>query len=248
MTAWREAAARDNAAWCDLLCRTHGLPGTVDADAWSVPRRSPPWYPDAVTLRPGVDAEALLARIDAGPGASVKDSFADLDLAPYGFRVLFAAAWILRPAVPGSPPPPPAPADATGAGPPADGPVSTPVTPADDPLLIPVTAAEGLAAWAAAHGGGDLFRPALLDDSRITVLARLDAAGAVVGGAVLSRTGAAVGVSNVFARPAAVAQVWHGVAAARPDLPLVGYESGDDLPPAERAGFRRIGPLRVWLR
>ncbi|GAB3936384.1 hypothetical protein GCM10027614_12800 [Micromonospora vulcania] len=54
------------------------------------------WYPDAVTLRPGVDVAALLRRIDAGPGASVKDSFADLDLADHGFRVLFDAEWIYR--------------------------------------------------------------------------------------------------------------------------------------------------------
>ncbi|MEV6814033.1 hypothetical protein [Micromonospora sp. NPDC051296] len=44
-------AVRENAAWCDLVCRTHGQPGSVDADTWSVPRRSPPWYPDAVTLQ-----------------------------------------------------------------------------------------------------------------------------------------------------------------------------------------------------
>ena len=98
----RAAAARNNAEWCDIVCGSHGLAGRTDDEAWSVPRRSPQWYPDAVTLRPGVDAEALLARIDAGPGASVKDSFADLDLSGYGFRVLFDAQWIHRP--PSAPP------------------------------------------------------------------------------------------------------------------------------------------------
>jgi hypothetical protein len=33
-----------------------------------------------------------------------------------------------------------------------------------------------------------------------------------------------------------------------PDLPLVGYEIGEDLSAAHRAGFRSIGPLRVWLK
>ncbi|PJN32399.1 hypothetical protein CG747_42690 [Streptomyces sp. CB02959] len=42
-----------------------------------------------------------MAGIDtAMPGASVKDSFADLDLTEDGFQVLFEAQWIHRPASP----------------------------------------------------------------------------------------------------------------------------------------------------
>ncbi|MFF4874585.1 hypothetical protein [Micromonospora sp. NPDC000668] len=215
----REAAARDNAEWCDVVCGTHGLTGRIDADAWSVPRRSPPWYPDAVTLRPGVDAGALLARIDAGSGASVKDSFADLDLTEHGFRVLFDAQWIHRP--------------------PADPPAGPPLT--------RVTTPAGLVAWAAAHGGGDLFRPALLADPRVRVLARYDDRGAVVGGAVVSGDGV-YGVSNLFARTGDPGEIWHGVLTTLPRLPLVGYESGPDLAAARKAGFVPVGPLRVWLR
>ncbi|MFF0288669.1 hypothetical protein [Streptomyces sp. NPDC005262] len=49
------------------------------------------------------DAEAvpgpLAARIvTTVPGASMKDSFADLDLTEAGFHVLFEAQWIHRPA------------------------------------------------------------------------------------------------------------------------------------------------------
>ncbi|WP_431907863.1 hypothetical protein [Micromonospora carbonacea] len=234
MAAWRAVAARDNADWCDLVGRSHGLAGARDADAWSVPRRSPQWYPDAVTLRPHVDAARLLARIDAGPSASVKDSFADLDLAPHGFRVLFAAEWIHRPpAVPLG-----APLVMPLVVPPGTGPTA----------LAPVTSARGLADWSAAHGSEVLRRPALLADPRVTILARHAADGAVTAGAVLTDGGPAVGVSNVFAADGDLARVWRGVVAACPDRPLVGYESGGGLPPAEEAGFRRIGPLRVWLR
>ena len=38
------------------------------------------------------------------------------------------------------------------------------------------------------------------------------------------------------------------VSARFPGLPLVGYEHGDSLAAARRAGFSPIGPLRVWLR
>ncbi|MEV4657244.1 hypothetical protein [Micromonospora sp. NPDC049301] len=214
----REAAARNNAEWCDAVCGSHGLTGRTDADAWSVPRRSPPWYPDAITLRPGVGPDALLARIDAGPGASVKDSFADVDLSRYGFRVLFEAQWIHRP--------------------PLDPPAGAPLT--------PVTTPAELAGWAATHGGGPLFRPALLADPRVRILARHDDRGAMVGGAVVSGD-SGYGVSNLFAHTVDPREIWHGVLATVPRVPMVGYESGPDLAPALAAGFTQQGPLRIWL-
>ncbi|MEU8358280.1 hypothetical protein AB0C27_19905 [Nonomuraea sp. NPDC048882] len=91
---WQAVAARDNAAWCDLMCRAHGRPGTFTERSWTNPARTPPFYPDAVTLSPDATAADVLGRIDAGPGASVKDSFATLDLP--GFEVLFEARWIHR--------------------------------------------------------------------------------------------------------------------------------------------------------
>ncbi|MEV0214081.1 hypothetical protein [Micromonospora sp. NPDC050695] len=209
----REAAARDNAEWCAVVCASHGLTGRSDADAWSVPRRSPPWYPDAVTLRPGVDPDALLARIEKGPGASVKDSFADLDLSGHGFVVLFDAQWIHRP--------------------PTHGPPGTPLT--------RVTTPERLAAWAGAHGGGELFRPELLTSPGVRILAREDERGGIVGGAVVSGEGVH-GVSNVFTRTADPLDVWQGVLATLPGVALVGYESGPDLPVALQAGFTPQAP------
>ena len=40
----------------------------------------------------------MLKRVEDGPGCSVKDSFAVLDLKSSGFHVLFEATWIRRPA------------------------------------------------------------------------------------------------------------------------------------------------------
>ncbi|MET0423371.1 MAG: hypothetical protein ABW046_05825 [Actinoplanes sp.] len=94
------AAVRENAEWCDLYCRAHRLPVSSDAKLWHTARRSPPYYPDAVTLDPATTEADVLGPIDSGPGCSVKDSFATLDLTPYGFRVLFEATWIHRPAGP----------------------------------------------------------------------------------------------------------------------------------------------------
>ncbi len=67
------------------MSRSHGLAGEFGAHAWAAPSRTPLYYPDAVTLAPGADRAALVSRIDTvAPGASVKDSFADLDLTEEG--------------------------------------------------------------------------------------------------------------------------------------------------------------------
>ena len=221
-------AAFNNAEWCDAVCRAHGLAGVLGPDSWLVPRRSPPMYPDAVTLRPETD-DRFLAGIDSTAGASVKDSFGTLDLSRHGFRVLFEAEWIHREMV-GKPD---RPARAIGTAGPA-----TVVTTADD-----------LAAWAAAHGGGEVFRPALLTDPTVTFLAVRAPDGTIGGGAAVNRSAQVTGISNVFGTTVGLDDVWRAVLAYLPDdVPLVGYESGDDLAPAKRLGFRGIGHLRVWLR
>src|SRR5262249_46093326 len=92
-----QIAARDNARWCDAVCRAHGLPCEFAADAWTGAGRTRRCYPDAVTLSATASAEHILDRIDtASPGCSVKDSFACLDLTGAAFRVLLEAEWIHR--------------------------------------------------------------------------------------------------------------------------------------------------------
>ncbi|MFI2313941.1 hypothetical protein AMK17_10060 [Streptomyces sp. CB00072] len=225
-----QAAARNNAEWCTAMSRTHGSTGEFGAQAWAAASRTPLYYPDAVTLAPGADRAALVSRIDTvAPGASVKDSFADLDLTEAGFEVLFEAWWIHRPA---------------GAPPPASD-LSWDV--AGDP--------DALRAWALAwddgDGNADLFRPGLLDDPATFVLAGLSADGRVVAGAVASRSDQVVGISNVFALDGGPDTAWPVVLDAAnklfPTLPVVGYEQGEDLVAALRHGFEPVGPLRVWL-
>src|SRR5690606_22917901 len=90
-----QEAALNNAAWCDALCRAHGLPGAFTERAWTNPRRTPPYYTDAVTLSPEATPADVLPHTDATPGASIKDSFTTLT--PPGFGLLFEATWIHRP-------------------------------------------------------------------------------------------------------------------------------------------------------
>lgn len=227
----RAAAARNNADWCALVCRSHGIPNTVGEAVWCSARRTPQYYPDAVTLRPGATPGDFLTEVDtASPGCSVKDSFATLDLTPDGFVELFTAQWIHRPA-----------------GLPA------PATPAL--RTVPVSTAAQLRRWQTAWHGGDaspdVFRPALLDEPSVLVLALYDG-DALSGGVVLNRSSGLVGLSNLFAiADGDGAAVWSSAVTAAainfPALPLVGYEHGDDLALANACGFDTLGTLRVWL-
>jgi len=224
-----EAAARNNAAWCDAVCRTHGIVGEYGPDRWTSLKRTPPLYPDAITLAPAASVPAMLDHVDrTGPGCSVKDSFATLDLTAYGFRVLFDAEWI------------------------AGDPALRDRFATDGAAWSAVTTPEVLDRWARAWGGGTdpaapVFLPSLLalDDVRVFATFADDD---VIAGFVANRAHGCVGVSNAFALDdrfdwrgciATVGRVW-------PGLPIVGYESGTDLDDALAQGLVALGPLRVW--
>ena len=73
----------------------------------------------------------------------------------------------------------------------------------------------------------------------------------VVAGGMLYRAEDAVGVTNVVAEAADAVAVWRSLIllAARtfPRLPVVGYESGEELSAALDAGFEIGDPLKVWV-
>ena len=225
-------AARNNAEWCDIVCRLHGQAGTYHDGGWTVPKRSPRLYPDAVTLDPSASIDAILAAIDTSPGCSLKDSFACLDLASEGFHVLFEAQWISREAD-----------------------VPSPETPAGmrwervrDPAV--------LRRWERAWNQYDfdipsgLFHPSLLDEDAVTIVAGYRDE-AIVAGAISNRSTTVASVTNVFSAIGDLDAAWRGSLAALTtlvgELPLVGYERGDDLEAARRYGFTLLGPLQVWI-
>jgi hypothetical protein len=225
------AAVSNNARWCDAVCRSHGYPGEFTDRLWISSRHSLPFYPNAITLGPDVTAVETTAGQNPTRPYSVKDSFARLDLAPEGLTPLFDAEWIALTLAP-------------------DGPAA-----GDDLSWDAVTDPGELARWEAAWAGGGnvtgLFRPGLLADPRCAILAcRRD--GALVGGAIAYTSDGVTGILNVFNSGMAAGHLWAGVvravASLRPGLPIVGYESGEDLATARQAGFTVLGPLRIWAR
>jgi hypothetical protein len=218
-------AALNNAEWCDAFCRAHGAGGRFDDDAWCSAERTPPFYPDAVTLVPAAAARSILSRVDATPGCSIKDSFDDLDLRAEGFEVLFRAEWLWLERSAGR-----------------------------SPWSV-IESAEELAKWETAWGESPaalpFFPQALLADASIAVLALYDG-DRIVAGAVGTRSDGAIGLSNVFAAGGELESTYVGLASAAQahwgSLPVVGYEVGTSLEAARRAGFATIGDLAVWAR
>lgn len=224
------AAVLNNAEWCDTVCRSHGIVGTFGEQFWATSHRPLPLYPDAVTLTPHASSVQVLQHVDFSPGCAIKDSYAALDLTDARFRVLFDAQWICL---------------AGKAGAPAD---ASPIA------WSTVQDAAGLSAWTAAwaddNDAGEPFLPHLLDDPRVEFLAGHHGE-QIKGGAITFRNDAVVSVCNVFAADGHLDGIWAGVlthtADRFPDLPVVGYESGEDLAAALRQGCITIGTLRVWL-
>jgi hypothetical protein len=233
------AAAFNNAAWCDAVCRTHGHPGEFEEALWLNRAEVPRFYPNVVTLTPRGETQQLdaLSALDLPGRWGVKDSFATLDLAPRGFAELFSAQWIhFSPERPATTSP-------SGA------------------RWVRVRDTAALSAWEAAWSGQPgstgpapahaVFRPGLLDEAGVSFLSAYHE-DTLVAGAIAYRAANVVSLSNTFFTVAESgtlrAELLGQVMAAFPGLPVVGYEHGDELAVWCDLGFEPIGPLRVWLK
>ena len=222
-----QEAALNNAEWCHAFCRTHGIAGRFDHTAWSSAERTPAFYPDAVSLISGCSAHSLVSRVDASPGCSIKDSFADLELSLSGFEVLFSAEWLCRDQAHGR---------RLSKG------------------WSAVSGAEELERWETAWGESPdprpFFRRELLTDTRIKILARSDGT-RLCSGAVANRSRSVIGLTNVFDVEGDFESAWSGGASAAQavwgPMPVVAYDEGESLDAAHRAGFETIGSLAVWI-
>lgn len=236
MTDRIELAARNNALWCDAVCRSHRLSGTLDSVAWSSSTRTPPLYPDAVTLSATPHAADILRRIDGSAGASVKDSWTSLDLAAAGFTPVIDGEWLWL--------------DPVG----AEGVAAIPA--ADQrrwrSLESGAEMAQWSRAWAQNPQHATILRPQLLHEAGVHVLAAGDGDDDFVAGCIVNVTGEVAGLSNLFSSDGDDARTWsEALSAASPLAPgrvLVGWESGDGVDAARSAGFETIGPLTVWIR
>jgi hypothetical protein len=238
------AAARNNAAWCDAVCRAHGGATAVDESLWVNAAPSPRFHSNLITLRPGAVAavQEAMRMLDHRVGRhwGVKDSFAELDLHAGGFRRLFDAVWLWREARP-------------GALTPRHGDAMSWALVAGQAELV-----EWERAWEPSMGDPltaredrPQFPPALLAQDRIAFVAGRRQGRIVAGGALNANAGV-VGVSNVFAQPDDQAACWAALLGAAqerfPELPQCTYDRARPPEQPLAHGFELAGPLRVWVR
>lgn len=88
------AAVAENATWCALVCRRHGVDSTVRDGRWIASGTPPPFYPAVITLRPKLQLSTI---VRPQRGLGVKDSYADVDLSSAGAIELFSGRWIAAP-------------------------------------------------------------------------------------------------------------------------------------------------------
>ena len=238
------AAARNNAAWCDAVCRAHGGATAFEESAWVNAVPGPRFCPNLITLRAGAApaVEGAMRALDHGAGRhwGVKDSFAELDLRARGFTVLFDAVWLWRCAQPGG-----------ATRPHADG-ISWTVVAGRTELVEWERAWEPLMGdVATASEDRRQFPAVLLAQDRIVFVAGRRA-GRIVAGGVLNADAGVVGLGNVFAAPADLGACWTrlvDLAQARfPGLPQCTFDRARPPEQPLAQGFEFAGPLRVWVR
>jgi hypothetical protein len=104
--------------------------------------------------------------------------------------------------------------------------------------------------WERAGPGGEAFPASLFSDENFAMFSGRRG-GEIVAGGTLYRADGVVGLTNVVADVDEAPAVWRDLASLAattfPGVPVVGYESGDELKAARKAGFEIGDPLRVWV-
>ncbi|MGA8513170.1 MAG: hypothetical protein WB821_00175 [Burkholderiaceae bacterium] len=238
----QELAVLNNVYWYQAMFRAHRLADAFDDLMWSSEASPPPFHSNLVVLSPAVDMRRVRERLNtlertlSAASFSMKDSFASLDLAAFGYEVLFEAKWIWHE--------------------PLD--VQTALKSGDWTAL---TSPGELEAWENAWWGDarnalagpatKQFPSSLLESLHHRFFAKWDGA-TIVAGAIANRSPGVVGLSNTFRLNAVVFDDWTGLMQRTsdhfPGVPMVGYERGGALDVAMAAGFVPTGALRIWQR
>lgn len=218
-------AVEDNIAWCSRVCSAHGSNETTSSRAWVNLAISPPFYPNIITRKKGVQNEVAelahkVREANQPRKWGIKDSFADLILTEQGFERILAGHWY-------------------------GGTVSS----GESVGWKIVTSPAELHLWERAWGSpdGTIFRSALPEDHRINFWFKGEF-GAIESGFISFDTGFSLGLSNWFSlKSHSFAQmgVLKAAGSASQGLPIVCW-STDDLS-GEEIGLAKLGPLQVWI-
>lgn len=214
-------AVLNNIAWCGIVCESHGLTQISSERVWGLLSRAPELYPDIITSSRHTTSDEVNSFIGNREIFSIKDSFANLNMVPYGFTVLFDAEWIYHEPVA--------------------------VEQVQSEWTV-VSTEEDFAKWTYACGLQKVLKPELLERKDVKIF--LHENNGELSGFIVNLSANAVGISNVFSNSdkkiwSDIAPI---VSSYFPGVQMVGYERGDDLTAGLLSGWTSVGPLRVWMK
>lgn len=220
-----DTAVLNNIIWCGIVSKTHGVGHHSKGHAWGLLSEAPPFYPDIITKSKYVTTQEVVDFIGDKHISSIKDSFSNLAMEPFGFKVLFDAEWIYHPPV----------SDSESV----------------ETVWRVITNEEDLSRWNFAHGSEGIIRPKLLirDDVKVFINENQDK----ISGFIANLGANAVGISNVFSTMETTNEnLWADIAKVVstefPNIHMVGYEQDGDLTSALTYGWESLGSLRIWIR
>ncbi|MFT4720407.1 MAG: hypothetical protein ACI9SB_001578 [Candidatus Azotimanducaceae bacterium] len=220
-----QSAIRNNAEWCELVARSHGVPNGWLDNAWRATGSMPAFYLNVVSLEASMGRGNTSSLAEGLPqNCGWKDSFADLDLVEFGFKMRFEAIWYALTKV-----------DFSAAG---------------AKLVGVVTSAEQLEEWVSAWGETPVEQPVLLPELMGPNVQFIfhQSAGRIDSGLIANMSADAVGITNSFGCPGGIAHCIRYAFERAQGVPVVGYGSDDDLRMLVSLGFKALGSLRVWVR
>lgn len=217
-----DKAVLNNILWCGIVCNLHGLTQASSEHVWGLLSKAPEFYPDIITSSRHATSEEIMDFIGKREVFSIKDSFANLDMVPFGFEILFEAKWIYHAPV-------------------------TDVGFVQEEWSV-VTKEKDLTRWALANGLQKVIKSDLLTHKDVKIY--MHEKNGELSGFITNLSANAVGISNVFSN--SQKNVWSDivkiVSTYCPGIPMVGYESGDSLTSALLSEWTSLGPLRVWIK
>lgn len=219
-----DRAVLNNIAWCQIVCVTHGIVGVSKENIWGLHSKAPTFYPEVITSNKYATIEEIKYFIENGKVSSIKDSYANLDLTPLDFDILFEAEWM----------------------------VHAPVFDFDPiPTNWRIVSTEkDLKKWTDASGLENVIKSELLkqQDVKIFICETKDG----ISGFIANLSEDVVGISNVFSMGYEEKKLWRDIpkiiSREFPELSMVGYEHNSSLIVAKSSGWKAIGPLRVWIK
>ena len=217
-------AVENNIAWCQLVSAAYRKPSFKTDKVWGLHTTGPLYYPELITTSRTTIEEDIQEFVKLDHIGSVKDSYATLQLEPFGFQLLVEAEWISHP------------------------PFNEQQS---EPYQWSIIGTEKeFERWTKMTGLENSTPIGLLENQEVRIFYRDGPDG--FAGFIANVAADVVGISNVFSSGVDNVDLWRAipqvVSAEFPGLPLVGYEEGDSLTAAHSSGWRPVGPLRVWIK